>query len=159
MTLSSTSPVMLPGGPDPLYEAWEALRLARQVAWNAQSPGGWRAGFHQQIARAWSLVSAHVEQAAGFEATRARRAMDDAALSRQEEDHEALLAQLRELAGVVTEAIPADIHTLVECTERAAMIEIRVAMHQNRLHELLERSGTRGPRREDSRVPELARRS
>lgn len=152
----------MPGsGSDPLYEAWEALRLARQVPWSAQGAGGWRAAFQRHISRAGELVRAHVEQADSPEvAAIARPAEGSASLRRRQlDDHPALLQQLHELIKGLEASSPGDVHSVVECNERAALIEIRVAMHQNRLHELLAQNGAGALRRRDARVPELARRA
>ena len=159
MTLSSTSPVFAPGGwADPLYEAWEALRLARLVAWSAEAPAPWRSTFQRQVARARQLLAEHVEQGDGPETVLARRADTSAAFRRQVEEHPALLQQLDELTRDASAAKPGDIHAVVECSERAAMVEIRLAMHQNRLHELLTQGDGRA-RAHAQRTPTFAGRA
>ncbi|MBI5947425.1 MAG: hypothetical protein HY875_04730 [Chloroflexi bacterium] len=160
MTLSSTSPVFAPGsGDDPLYEAWEALRLARQVPWSVEAPAHWRSTFERQVSRARRLLVEHIEQGDGPEIVLARRADASGAFRRQVEEHPALLQQLDDLTRDASAAKPGDIHAVVECSERAAMVEIRLAMHQNRLHELLTQGDGRARAHVARRTPTFAGRS
>jgi len=156
MTLSLTSPFPLPAGkPDHLYEAWEALRLARQVPWSAHEPGSWHLEFHEQISRAQRLISAHVDEVDGAEATLVRRGAVSA-LRQQLEDHAVLLNQIRKVLGEVEVAGPGDVHAVVDLSERTALIEMRVAMHQNRLLKFFGQSAAESPPNRDARARVLA---
>ena len=159
MTLSQTRPIVLSvGQPDHLYEAWEALRLARQIPWCANSPSDWRFEFRFHVSRARNLVEAHANQVDGAEAILTRQG-EGAMLRQQIEDHDVLLSQVSELLEGIDAARPGGVQTVVELSERAALVEMLVALHQNRLHRLLGQSNAETQVHGAVRAPALAGRA
>jgi hypothetical protein len=122
MGLSQTWPAQVVGGEaDPLYMAWEAARRARAVEWSACDAESWRQAFRHECLAMREALRQHIsaEAAAGSEPHDGEHEELDAAVQRIVRD--ASMCRSREIAIVV------------ELVERATLLEMKFAQHQNRL--------------------------
>jgi len=152
MAFSTTHPCPIWGalpGADALYDAWKAIREARHVPWDADHAALWRAEFARNLAIGFERFSAHVRLSEAPGSALRSLASQHASsgwLRSQFADDEELLGQLQQLLAEVEQVAHPEIEHVVQFSEEAVMLEMKLAMHQNRLHELLEQQLQEPPR-------------
>ncbi|MBK6663464.1 MAG: hypothetical protein IPG47_12240 [Thermoflexaceae bacterium] len=140
MVFSSTSPIspsIDEAGAGALFAAWEAMRRARELPWNADDADSWLAAFHREVTGARALLLAHVAVAESPSSPLLDRPSEPGAVSRQLDEHEQLVASIDQILAAASAGTGGTIDRVVDVTERAILLEIRMAMHLNRLHGLL----------------------
>jgi len=129
MGLSQTWPAQVVGEEaDPLYVAWQAARRARAVEWSATSGECWRQAFLAECVVIREAFREHIAQE-----TQAR----DGATAGIE-PHAELVEAAQRIIRDIGLCHSRDIAAVVELVERATMLEMKLAQHQNRLRQLPE---------------------
>ncbi len=126
---------------DHAFQAWEAIRRAQRVRWDAANAQRWRTDFKRHIAEARNRIVAHHETSRAPESPITRVLAASGSEIRPVREHLAehrwLRERLNELVVAVESRSAATFEDVVELTERAIFLEIQLARHQNRLRELL----------------------
>lgn len=134
---------------DHAFQAWEAIRRAQRVRWDAAHTQRWRADFRRHVAEARNRIVAHhqASRAPGSPVTRfLATAGSEARLLREHlAEHRWLRERLNELVQAVESRSAATFEDVVELTERAIFLEIQLARHQNRFRGLLRQSASPSP--------------
>ncbi len=132
-------------GADPLYNAWEEVRLARRVPWDAMRPEAWRKRFQGHLANARAQFLGHIAaaEAPGAVPVAICGSVGDAPnwLLAQLSEHAALSDAFEELHDRVCSAAATFVDAIVDVSERAILLEMQIARHQNRLRAALEARG------------------
>lgn len=132
MGLSQTWPARAPGATaDPLYSAWQAARRARAIEWASADPEAWRQGFGAECRIIQRALAEHIAgEMSGdvFDSHTAEHARLSLSARRMSQDAQACSAH--------------DVAAVVELVERAALLEMNLAQHQNRLRQ----AGVSAPR-------------
>ena len=122
MGLSQTWPAQVVGGEaDPLYMAWEAARRARAVEWSACDAESWRRAFRHECLAMREALRRHIT----LEAAAAGDPHDD--------EHEDLDAAVQRIVRDASMCHSREVAVVVELVERATLLEMKLAQHQNRL--------------------------
>ncbi len=126
---------------DHAFQAWEAIRRAQRVRWDAANAQRWRAEFKRHIAEARNRVVAHHETSRAPESPITRVVAASGGETRMVREHLAehrwLRERLTELLHAVEARSAATLEDVVELTEQAIFLEIQLARHQNRFRSLL----------------------
>lgn len=134
---------------DHAFQAWEAIRRAQRTRWDASHAQRWRAEFRRHVTEARNRIVAHhqASRAPGSPVARfIATAGNEARLVREHlAEHRWLRERLNELVQAVESRSTATVEDVVELTERAILLEIQLARHQNRLQGLLGRSAPPAP--------------
>lgn len=140
MVFSSTSPI--PGANDEagsgvLFHAWESMRRARELPWDAATPETWLEDFHHEVCGARALLLAHIAAAEAPSSRLFDVPSEPGAVAREFDDHARLLADVDQLLAAASDTGHGAVDRVVDVTERAILLEIRMAIHHNRLLALL----------------------
>jgi glutathione S-transferase len=126
---------------DPLYEAWSLLREARRVPID-MGIEFWAREVAAMMHRVCAAIAQHAEAMEGDGSPLLQRTGGDAETARgiQEElaEHQQLASATAEVLATL-ESSPIDRGVVFVLAERLIELEIAVARHLNRLHELLGR--------------------
>lgn len=156
MSYSRTSPVLLqtmanpdaPGRHDSLFGAWQSLRRAREVPYDAANAPAWHEEFTYRVAAASHLITLHVGDSEAVDSVVRRLAASSqqSALTVAQlfDDHSALAADADRLLTSARTATTIDVVRLVELTELTVVLEMAVARHLNRLRAFLEDHSNHG---------------
>lgn len=135
-------------GGEHAFEAWEAIRRAQRVSWDAAHAQRWRAEFRRHIVEARDRMVAHHQASRETGSSVARfiaAAGGEARVAREHlAEHRWLRERLGELGQAVEARSSATIEDVVELTERAILLEIQLARHQNKSRGLVADSATGG---------------
>lgn len=140
MVFSSTSPI--PGTSDVagggvLFHAWESVRRARELAWDTAAPETWLEDFRHEMTGARALLLAHIAAAEAPSSRLFDVPTEPGAVSREFDEHAKLLADMDQILAAANDTGHGAVDRVVDVTERAILLEIRIAIHHNRLHALL----------------------
>ena len=132
---SAPIPVKKPSVTAPLFEAWQAIRQAREVPWTQEHPEAWRRRFRRAIERAGASLVAHIAQSEGDgeAAERDLTAARDGGEERRS-DHSWLRSQLGRVMEELDSIGPPQIGDVVRLSEWLVMLEMRLVMHHNHFH-------------------------
>lgn len=132
---------------DALHEAWLAARRSREVPWEQGASEAWKAAFLGHILRARGHLIVHIEQSecegSALLRLAARSYAAARAVERQFEDHRQLIGLVLHLVGRLEAPGPARVEEVIALIEDATLFEMRLAMHANRLNNLLAEAGVR----------------
>jgi hypothetical protein len=130
-----------PTAGDPIGEAREMLRKAARLPFAASHPLAWSSKFAQLVGGARGCVWQHITKAARPDSALARVERDEPrlhpAIERQREEHADLARQVDDLYSEVSVAGEVDIWRMIELGERAILLEMQLARHQNRLLQMM----------------------
>lgn len=130
MGLSQTWPAQVVGEEaDPLYVAWQAARRARAVEWSASSGECWRQAFLAECVVIRDAFREHIAQE-----TQARDGAT-AGIEPHADEHTELVEAVQRIIRDIGLCHSRDIAAVVELVERATMLEMKLAQHQNRLRQ------------------------
>lgn len=132
---------------DALHEAWLAVRHSREVPWEQGASEAWKAAFLAHVLRARAHLIVHIEQSecegSALLRLAARNYAAARAVERQFEDHRQLIGLVLHLIGRLEAPGPAHVEEVIALIEDATLFEMRLAMHANRLNNLLAEAGVR----------------
>jgi hypothetical protein len=131
-------PGRVPG--DHLFNAWEQVRAARHLTYEASSPHRWQAAFagHVRLALEAALLQARwVNEGAASSLRLDVAGGRFGAAPGRPPAHTALVERLQSLLNEVEREKDPDLRVMVELSERLIELEIDIARHHNILKSLL----------------------
>jgi hypothetical protein len=130
-----------PAPKDPLFAAREKLREAARLPFESSQPNSWQEMFIQVVEEARIDLRRHIWMAGLSDSPLSEAEREEPRLlphvDHQRREQDELAENIDALIAAVGGHTVADIWKMIELGERAILLEMAIARHQNRLSELL----------------------